>query len=372
MPQTLLDAATTHYAYGKLVQNRAHRVLTRLWRGIDRRNILDSWKATAGVAALVVAQAQQAVAEDAVDYSTAVLESFDLAPETFQVIGAGFAGLAYPLGDKPRPPIGLEDSILSPAFRTIRALNQGYTTDRSLGIGLDNLLLRSQMQISDAARQAEGVVMNTAPVRMHYVRMLNPPSCSRCAILAGRTYRSAEAFQRHPGCDCRHIPVTEALAGEMTTDPYEYFRSLAPDEQDRYFTHAGAQALRDGADIFQVVNARQGVYSTTGGALATYTGTTRRGYWGSMQTTRARRGRERYGTATRERLMPEEIYKRANGNREQALRMLEDYGFITGLGQNPEGVIRGPGTGYLGGRKPSYSLDPATGSWNAASRNATN
>ena len=48
------------------------------------------------------------------------------------------------------------------------------------------------------------------------------------------------------------------------------------------------------------------------------------------------------------------------------LRMLEDYGYITGLGQSTEGVIRGPGVGHLGGRKPSYTLDPATGSWTAA------
>ncbi len=33
-----------------------------------------------------------------------------------------------------------------------------------------------------------------------YVRVLVPPSCDRCTILAGRTYRSEEAFERHPQC----------------------------------------------------------------------------------------------------------------------------------------------------------------------------
>lgn len=371
MTQSLMQASAKHYAYGQQVQARAMRDLTRLWVGIDQRRILSSWTATAGTAALIVAQAQQAVAEDSVEYAGAVMESYDVAPQAHQTIAAGFAGIAYQLGDRPRPPITLRESVMSPAYKTLRALKTGYSTDRSMGIGLDNLLLRSQMQIADAARQAEGVTMTTAPVRMHYVRMLNPPSCGRCAILAGKTYRSSEAFERHPGCDCRHIPVDEALAGEMTTDPYAYFNSLSTEEQNKYFTNSGAQAVRDGADVFQVVNARQGVYSTSGGALATYEGTTRRGYWGSMQATRTRQGSERYGVAIRERLLPEEIYKRSKGNREQALRMLEDYGYITGLGQNPEGVIRGPGVGYLGGRKPSYSLDPATGSWTAASRKAT-
>lgn len=371
MSQSLVQASATHYAYGKQVQARALRNLTRLWAGIDRRNILESWGAVAGAAALYVAQAQEAVAADSVEYSNAVMQSFDVQPQEFQTIAAGFAGIAYQLGDRPRPAIGLEESLMSPAYKTLRALKTGYTTDRSLGIGLDNLLLRSQMQIADAARQAEGVAMTTAPVRMHYVRQLNPPSCSRCAILAGKTYRSADAFDRHPGCDCRHIPVDEALAGEMAIDPYAYFKSLSAADQNKYFTNAGAQAVRDGADIFQVVNARQGAYSANGGALATHTGTTRRGYWGSLQETRNRRGSERYGVAIRERLLPEEIYKRSKGNREQALRMLEDYGYITGLGQDPEGVIRGPGVGYLGGRKPSYTLDPATGSWTAVSRKAT-
>jgi len=371
MAQTIIEAAATHYAYGKQVQTRALRDLTRMWVATDRTNILDSWQAKLSAATLIVAQAQQAVAEDSIEYTNAVLQAQDAPQERHQILAAGFAGIAYPLGDKPRPPIMLEDTILSPAYKALRAIGHGYTVDRSMGIGLDNLLLRSQLQISDAARQAEGVAMTATPKRMHYVRMLNPPSCARCAILAGKTYRSQEAFRRHPGCDCRHIPVSEALAGDMTADPYQYFNSLSPEDQNKYFRPSDAQAIRDGADIFQVVNARAETYSTEGGALATYYGTTKRGYWGSMQETRKRQGKERYGVAIRERLMPEEIYKRSKGNREQALRMLENYGYITGLGQNPEGVIRGPGVGYLGGRKPSYTLDSATGSWTAAPRNAT-
>ncbi|WIV42578.1 hypothetical protein [Glutamicibacter nicotianae] len=372
MAQTIIEAAAAHYAYGKQVQTRALRDLTRLWVAVDRGNIIESWQAKLTAATLIVAQAQQAVAEDSIEYTTAVMEAQDAPAPQHQVLAAGFAGIAYPLGDQLRRPIGLEDSIASPAYKALRAIGHGYTVDRSMGIGLDNLLLRSQMQIADASRQAEGVAMTTPPVRMHYVRMLNPPSCSRCAILAGRTYRAQEAFRRHLGCDCRHIPVNEALAGEMTTDPYQYFNSLSPEDQDKYFRPADAQAIRDGADIFQVVNAQAETYSTEGGALATYYGTTKRGYWGSSELLEKNKETgQRYRRSKRERLMPEEIYKRSNGNREQSLRMLEDYGYITGLGQNPDGVVRGPGVGYLGGRKPSYSLDPATGSWTAASRNVT-
>src|SRR5690606_15514568 len=108
----------------------------------------------------------------------------------------------------------------------------------------------------------------------------NPPSCSRCAILAGAYYRSSQAFQRHPGCDCRHIPASESLAQDLSVNQAEYFESLPADEQDRIFTKAGAEAIRGGADMSQVVNARRGMRPAQIGGrdiLITSEGTTRRG-----------------------------------------------------------------------------------------------
>ena len=52
--------------------------------------------------------------------------------------------------------------------------------------------------VADAARGAESVSIATRP-RVGYVRYLSPPSCSRCAILAGRFYRWSTGFLRHPG-----------------------------------------------------------------------------------------------------------------------------------------------------------------------------
>ena len=114
-------------------------------------------------------------------------------------------------------------------------------------------------QLQDVARAAGGAATANSYGAQGYVRMLNPPSCSRCAILAGRFYRWNDGFLRHPKCDCRHIPSTEALSGDLRLDPNAYFESLAPAEQSRIFTNAGAKAIRDGADIGQVVNARRGM-----------------------------------------------------------------------------------------------------------------
>lgn len=55
-------------------------------------------------------------------------------------------------------------------------------------------------EIADAGRTASQVEFVTRPDWQNYVRMLNPPSCPRCAILAGRIYRDLEAFARHPNC----------------------------------------------------------------------------------------------------------------------------------------------------------------------------
>lgn len=111
-------------------------------------------------------------------------------------------------------------------------------------------------------------------------------------------------------CDCFHVPGRVATVGDLRTDPAAYFRSLSREEQDRIFTNAGAQAIRDGADIGQVVNARRGMY-VVGGRRYTRESTTRRGVY--------RRGGRRW--------MPEEIYRRAR-DRDEALELLRRYGYI--------------------------------------------
>src|SRR5690606_25685747 len=113
--------------------------------------------------------------------------------------------------------------------------------------------------LSDTARQGEVVAMARRPVA-GYVRMLVPPSCSRCALLAGKFYRFNDGFLRHPYCGCRHMPASEALAGDLALAARVYFDSLSEAEQRRVFTVAGAEAIRDGADIGRVVNARRGMY----------------------------------------------------------------------------------------------------------------
>lgn len=178
-------------------------------------------------------------------------------------------------------------------------------------------------QVADAGRAAQSVEIVVRPQVDGYRRMLNPPSCSRCLVLAGAFYRWNEGFERHPQCDCIHVPAQDDSPHDLTTNPSDYFDSLTREQQDATFTKAGAQAIRDGADISQVVNARRGMATATvfglKGTVITREGITKRSAVGKRLAAKG-------GRAVR--LMPESIYDIAD-DREDALRLLRFYGYVT-------------------------------------------
>jgi hypothetical protein len=107
--------------------------------------------------------------------------------------------------------------------------------------------------IQDAGRTAAAVDNATRPAVTAYVRSLNPPSCGRCAVLAGRVYRYSTSFQRHPKCDCLMTPTTEAIGKDLVTDPTD----LAQRGQVRGLSKGDQFAIDNGADLGQVVNVRR-------------------------------------------------------------------------------------------------------------------
>jgi hypothetical protein len=116
-------------------------------------------------------------------------------------------------------------------------------------------------------------------------------------------------------CDCTMMPIRSDSDTESIVSPKVLFERMSPEEQDRRFGRAGAEAIRLGADLGQVVNARSGM-RTAGGQVITTAGTTRRGAAG-----RRLRGQVR--------LMPEQIIKDAGGDRDRAIELLQRHGFIT-------------------------------------------
>jgi hypothetical protein len=159
--------------------------------------------------------------------------------------------------------------------------------------------------LADTGRSVVGADIARRPTITGYVRMLNAPSCSRCIILAGRFYRWNDGFLRHPRCDCKHIPAQDAdwaKAEGFISDPYEAFKSMSQEQQDRVFGRIEARAIRDGADIYRIENTKLRGLSTA-------------------------KSRARYGTPTK--LTIDDIYRTA-GTRKNALQMMADEGYITG------------------------------------------
>lgn len=150
--------------------------------------------------------------------------------------------------------------------------------------------------VQDAGRSAESVASTVRPGVGH-VRYLSPPSCSRCAVLAGRTYRYSDGFKRHPGCDCTMIPATAEAAPDLVADPTD----LIHQGKVTGLSKADQQALAEGADLGQVVNVRR--YSS-----------------GLRESGRvlARAGK----------LTPEGIYRLAS-DRTEAVAMLRRFGYLT-------------------------------------------
>lgn len=202
-----------------------------------------------------------------------------------------------------------------PMILTKMRIAQGYSVPQAMMSGEALLKSALRTQVSDAGRVADSVNTIARP-QTRWVRVLYGETCSRCVVLAGRIYPARADFLRHPKCDCYSVPVeTEQNAQDagLIVDPRSYFDSLSPAEQDRIFTKDGARAIRDGADIAQVVNARRGMYAA-GGQLRTREGTTKHGLAG-------------YRLRGGQRLMPEQIYRDAK-SRDEAIQLLLQHGYL--------------------------------------------
>lgn len=312
-----------------------------------------SWRRVGPRLTALVAAAQLAAARSGSEYVPRVLaETGQNAAAAGEVQPRRLAGVA----SDGRP---LDSLLYGSVVASGRAYNAGADADTALASGAQWLDMTAATMIADAGRVAAGAAMVARPTVTGYVRMLNPPSCSRCAVLAGVWYRYNAGFERHPGCDCVHIPASEDMAGDLRTDPDAYFKSLSGADQDRIFTKTGAQAVRDGADLGQVVNARRGATGLTpAGAritadearllrtgrdvghlqttrvygrdvFTTTEGTTVRGLAGKRLGNLTKVPGQRYRVSQTPRLMPESIYEIAGDNRAEAIRLLKRFGYIT-------------------------------------------
>jgi hypothetical protein len=300
------------------------------------------------IAAVVVA-GQITATRKSDEYIAAAINELSLGPggavTADALIPNGFAGWA---GDG-RPVetlLGLAPVIAGRSFNQQRraaelAAGNGLTItvpsgEQALADAEAWLDMVSQTIIADTARAAEAASMAKRPWLDGWVRMVVPPCCSRCAVLAGKFYLFNAGFDRHPNCKCLHIPAPEADYSDLTVNPNLLFESMSAAEQDRTFTKAGAEAIRHGADMSQVVNARLGMHTAQHnlrgwipkgrlermdvfgrGVFITTEGVTKHGV-----------GRKAMGVGRPVRLMPESIFELAE-SRDESIRLLRLYGYIT-------------------------------------------
>lgn len=340
-------AAVEHYEGTLALEASAVQAARAAWRGVAPDSIKASFNERLDwlVKSVVALQAQ--AAGDGATFSAAVLAQMGkyVAPEWLSdpdAVTGWMSGV-----DAPEFGVALEDAFSATPLKTLRRIGNGMSVDEALRIGGRELEDLAMNAVVSAARNAAAVDITTRP-DVYYVRMLNPPSCARCAVLAGRVYRWNDGFKRHPNCDCTHIPchksrLKAARDEGLIGDPYEYFESLSEKEQNRIFTKYGAQAIRDGSDIYQVVNARRGL-SNAGRNPFTPAHSMARRY----TTEGTVRGRfvSNGGTKGGVRLTPEGIYTLAGGDRDLALRMLRRNGYILPEGQVAGGSYRGKWPGF--------------------------
>ncbi len=250
----------------------------RQWRKLGT---VDDWQSIALPLWLIVTAAQQGAAQDA----QALLDT-TLGPEVKinPVAFGGYASDGRPLGSLLYSPVPYARSLYGSGKSDAEVMQAAEAW----------LAMHVQTQVSDAGRAATATGI-AARDGAGWVRYVSPPCCQRCGTLAGRWYRYSQGFQRHPRCDCIHVPAMKGAAL-----PAGYTPQIGT-EDIHDLTEAQKAALAEGADLNRVVNAYRDAHR---GQLLT-------------EVKQAKGGR----------LTPDGIFSRAK-DREEAVRLLRRYGYL--------------------------------------------
>ncbi|MFJ4907715.1 hypothetical protein ACIQCR_24630 [Streptomyces sp. NPDC093249] len=306
--------AVDHQRARERVSEAAAHAVQELWRRVDPQAVRPSWLALLARVLAVVSGGQLAAARATDPWLYALLEPTgeeDTAGTLVAEMFAGVTGAGAPLAE----------ALLAPMWTTLAELSRNVPVTHAMARGSAVLDIVARTAIADAGRAADSVGMAARPAVTSYVRVVESGACNRCIVLAGLESSVSTAFARHPRCHCGMEPVTREHRPEPV-DAKDVFDTMTAAEKKRTFGEAAVKAIEDGADIAQVVNARRGMSSAVvygQKILTTPAGTTRRGIAG-QRAARTRGGQPR--------LMPEEIYRQADGDRDHAVRLLRLHGYI--------------------------------------------
>lgn len=299
-----------------------------------------SWVKIGPRITLLTASAQLGAARNGVASVPAILAELGQSVDPMgEVNPAAFAGIA----SDGRP----LDSLLLGGVIEAKTAARTMPASEALAVGGRWLDMAIHTQLADASRGGASAAIAARPA-IGWIRMVNPPCCSRCATLSGKWFKWNEGFKRHPRCDCTHIP-----SREMTKDLGFAPDDLILDGKVTGITKVERQAIADGGDAIAILNADRRIYDRATGkyrkvrnSMWTTEGTTRRGYASYIK----RELDKQRGVITKEtatnvgrrgyianykvrRIHPrptiEAIYK-YSGSREEAIRLMAANGYIVG------------------------------------------
>lgn len=316
------QSTAEHYRQQQRLAVATVAAMRRAWSGMTR-DFDGSWTSVGPRLVTVAVSAQLGAARQGAAYLPRVLEETDQPDDP-----AGAVNVAALVGTTAD---GRSlDGLLYGAVTTSKTASSGAVAPAdALAVGGRWLDMVAASLVADAARDAVGVGIAARPQITGYVRMLNTPSCARCVVLAGKWFKWNQGFLRHPRCDCRHIPASENRAGDFRTDP----RAAIETGRVNGLSRADRQAIEDGADVGQVINARRGmrdVRMAQRDLKITTEGTTTRGVAGRALADQGlvRLDGSRYRSARTPRLRPESIYALAE-DRDDAIRLLKRFGYLS-------------------------------------------
>jgi hypothetical protein len=214
----------------------------RLWQQMSP-DFDRSWAGIAPSLEMLTSGAQLAAATAAVAYVPQVLaeQGIDSAPEA-RVRPQAFAGVA----SDGRSLAGLLEGAVVNAKR---AVTRGMDGGDALALGQRWLDMALRSAVTDAVRDAAAAEIITRP-QVRWVRVVNPPCCVRCAVLATDVYYWNQPMPRHPRCDCFALPTTVANADKHFTNPRQLLdRGLITD-----LTRAERARIDAGEDLVKVLN----------------------------------------------------------------------------------------------------------------------
>lgn len=290
--------------------------LAGLWSQVDPEAFDASYSAVLPQIEAMVYNGQLSAARRSQRAMDAFDSAWELPPQGIQVVPEAYAGVAADGYD-------IVNTLSLAPFYMKQAMTNTGDPEAAMRAGYAYTAAKAGNHINDAGRNADRVGLN-ARTYDGYIRICSPGACSRCIQLIGMS-SSETAFLRHPQCRCKAAPVPEGgeIGAGIAESPREFFDNLTEAEQNRRFTKAGAEAIRLGADISRVVNARRGATGISYGQRDDFL---RSPKWRRMQ-------QVNIGTATN----PIMVYQTHELTGQRAMRR---YQYRDGIRLMPESIIR--------------------------------